>query len=1012
MATFVADAITFNTTAGNKTVAITPAVGDLLIVIAANTGTTTDPTITDDRGGTYTRIAAADAIKNASADEMHFYVRDAPCQLAVSHTLTMNVGGAGTGGGAWVARIAGMAKFGANAVRQATKQDNQALGGTPTATFTLPILTESLTIFACFNAGTAGSVLANPVNYNERQDVGYTVPAAGLEIATRDSGQTGLTITANGTSGTAFCTIGVELDVATPTNPGSGRFDHPGQPQEMMRRRLPFPAQDFTNTSVSGPVTETPTFGGAVASGRTPSPTVAVANAGSIAGGAGPSANAVISQAGSPASGFAPGANATVAQGSSTGSGRTPAPQVTPSLGSALGQGTGPVAIVSVTSQGATASGNPPTAVETVSFGGATASGAAPSPQVILTPGGALGQGVQPTASAVATPTQGQGIASGNSPSPQAIPSQGSSVGQGASPSPTTTPSQGSSVGQGQGPGADATAGQGGSTSTGTGPVAVVVLSPGSSIGGGFTPTDSTGTAETPTFGGATASGNSPNPTVATTSQGASGSGTGPSPTTVLTPGSSVGQGAAPGTSSTPGQGGSSGDGTGPVAVVTVTSQGATASGNSPFPTVGVSIGGSIAGGNPPTEYHFETPSRGGATGSGNAPGANATSAIGSSTASGNTPSPTATLTPGASTGQGTGPGTSSTADPGAGSGEGTGPTAVVGVSPGGAVTDIGLPEQIDSDDFNRPDSASLGAPWASDGNLGEFTIASNELEPDGVGVEFARAYLGAALPDDQYAEITLTSLTSYAVVNGGAGLGLTLRHSQDAFLFWSNYYKATFSTGASGNINISRYDNGSYTNLAFFTAALSDGDTVRFEAVGDLLSVYVNGSLVGSTTDATYTSGYAGVGYSAGNTIPTGDNWSAGAVHAAPVITAVVTLSPGGAVAGGNAPTAPLQEQANFGGSIAGGNSPSSDASVDLGGSATSSGGVNVYVTLGPGGAIAGYFPPTEIGVTPPAPTGPTPGSGGAKRVQSIHNRIEPDRRVRDEEEEEALLLISLSLE
>lgn len=239
MAKVEGDAVTFNTTAGNKTVAITPAVDDLLVVVAANTGTTTDPTVTDDRGGTYTRITGC--VKNTSADEMHIYVRDKPCQQAVSHTVTMDVGGAGTGGGVWVCLVSGMAKYGANAVRQSAIQSNQAAAGTPTATFAFPINTNNLCVFGVFNA-TNPAGMTPPASFIERQDVGYNTPASGLEVATRDTGQNGLTLTAGGTSASAFCTLGVELDTATPTASGSGRSHTPGQPHELLRRRLPFPA--------------------------------------------------------------------------------------------------------------------------------------------------------------------------------------------------------------------------------------------------------------------------------------------------------------------------------------------------------------------------------------------------------------------------------------------------------------------------------------------------------------------------------------------------------------------------------------------------------------------------------------------------------------------------------------------------------------------------------------------------------------------------------------------------
>lgn len=237
MARFRTDAITFNTTAGNKTVAITPAVGELIVAIAGNSGTTTDPTVTDDRGGTYTRIGGA--TKNVSADEMHFYVRDRPCQLAVSHTLTMNVGGAGTGGGIWAAAIPDMSKAGLNAVRQIATQDNQAAGGTPTGTFARPTLAESMVIFAVLNGATTATI-TEPAGFAERRDTGYNNPATGIEIATDDAiGSAVTSVAAQSTSGSAFCTIVVELDVATETFAQSGRSEFPGQPHELRLRRLP-----------------------------------------------------------------------------------------------------------------------------------------------------------------------------------------------------------------------------------------------------------------------------------------------------------------------------------------------------------------------------------------------------------------------------------------------------------------------------------------------------------------------------------------------------------------------------------------------------------------------------------------------------------------------------------------------------------------------------------------------------------------------------------------------------
>lgn len=211
MATFSADAITVNSTAGNKIVAITPAVRDLLLAIVFTTGTTTNPTVTDNQGGSYDNSTKV-AIKNASADEMHLFCRTTPVASAVSHSLTSNVSGAGDGGGIWVCRIAGMGIYGINAIRQCEVQNNQAGGGTPTVTFTSAAYTENWIVGAVFNA-TNPAGMAFPVNFTERRDTGYTIPTAGFEVATRDSGHTATTVTWNGTSASAFCAIACELKV-------------------------------------------------------------------------------------------------------------------------------------------------------------------------------------------------------------------------------------------------------------------------------------------------------------------------------------------------------------------------------------------------------------------------------------------------------------------------------------------------------------------------------------------------------------------------------------------------------------------------------------------------------------------------------------------------------------------------------------------------------------------------------------------------------------------------------
>jgi hypothetical protein len=224
--------ILFDTNSGSHAVALTTNVGDLIVVVAATTGTTTDPTVTDNQGGTYTRITGC--AMNASADEMHVYIRDELCQLAVSHNITAQPG-ASTGGGLFAMRISGMAKTSANAARQSAVQSNIA-SGTPACVLARPVLTTNALIGAVFN-NTSPAGLTQPTSWTESQDVGYSVPTTGLETVRRDSGETGTTITWGGASPSAFCSLVVELDCDTPS--ASSVRSPQKQPPDWLHRMRP-----------------------------------------------------------------------------------------------------------------------------------------------------------------------------------------------------------------------------------------------------------------------------------------------------------------------------------------------------------------------------------------------------------------------------------------------------------------------------------------------------------------------------------------------------------------------------------------------------------------------------------------------------------------------------------------------------------------------------------------------------------------------------------------------------
>lgn len=213
MAAFVQAAQTFNTTSGTKTATITPAVNGLLVVVVANTGNNTTPTLTDDKsGGTYTAMSGW-VNKATNADQMTVWFRDNLVASAVLHTLTMTPGTT-TGGGLAVMEFSGMTKVGSAVNLQGASNANQTAGTTPGITFGGNAKTTNPTVYAVLNAtNPAGMTVAS--GWTQRENIGYNTPTTGLDVETRDSGFTGSQIISGGTSATAYGVIGVELDASS-----------------------------------------------------------------------------------------------------------------------------------------------------------------------------------------------------------------------------------------------------------------------------------------------------------------------------------------------------------------------------------------------------------------------------------------------------------------------------------------------------------------------------------------------------------------------------------------------------------------------------------------------------------------------------------------------------------------------------------------------------------------------------------------------------------------------------
>jgi hypothetical protein len=116
-----------------------------------------------------------------------------------------------------VLSVAGMSIAGSGVLRQTAKQDNAA-AGTPSITMGGACLTGNPAIGLVFNGTNGSTTTAPPTSWTESYDQGYNVPASGIEVCWRASGNTLTTIPWTGASASAFGSVAVELDASVPAS--------------------------------------------------------------------------------------------------------------------------------------------------------------------------------------------------------------------------------------------------------------------------------------------------------------------------------------------------------------------------------------------------------------------------------------------------------------------------------------------------------------------------------------------------------------------------------------------------------------------------------------------------------------------------------------------------------------------------------------------------------------------------------------------------------------------------
>lgn len=167
--------------------------------------------------------------------------------------------------------------------------------------------------------------------------------------------------------------------------------------------------------------------------------------------------------------------------------------------------------------------------------------------------------------------------------------------------------------------------------------------------------------------------------------------------------------------------------------------------------------------------------------------------------------------------------------------------------------------QQLAADSFNRPNAALTTATanlWKTLSTANSCNIVSNGLQCQVLNALSANFYSGIGQwSADQYSEVTILTLN-----NANAFFSPLVRCSSSAF---TDYLLLISGPFASAQFTFYKRIAGTTTALSSamnFPTTLKSGDVIRFAAQGTILSVYQNGTLAGSISDGSITTGFPGV--------------------------------------------------------------------------------------------------------------------------------------------------------
>jgi hypothetical protein len=176
------------------------------------------------------------------------------------------------------------------------------------------------------------------------------------------------------------------------------------------------------------------------------------------------------------------------------------------------------------------------------------------------------------------------------------------------------------------------------------------------------------------------------------------------------------------------------------------------------------------------------------------------------------------------------------------------------------------IPQQVIYDTFDRA-NGGLGSNWTTLTGEVAPTITSNQLSGNTGSYQMAY-YSGLTLQADQFAQAT-------APVGGADGshtFGLLLHGSGNRCYFLDLF---------NGTAYILRRTAGSNTTLASVASTPAAGSNIRFEISGTTLTAYVNGAVIATVTDSTYSTGQPGIEVFGSGGLAVLDNWSGGNISA-----------------------------------------------------------------------------------------------------------------------------------